>query len=203
MKIPNQKKIWDKIAQEWHDFRDKPSEHTLKFLKKQSGDVLDLGSGSGRYLTKIKNEKMHLVDFSEKMIELAEKKAKSKKISAEFFVSDMIKLPFKDNFFNGAIANSSIHCIEGKVNRKKTVKELYRVLKPGAQAEISVWNKNSKRFKNSPKERFVRWRDKGKRYYYLFEPEEIYKLFENIGFKIIEKEVPQRMIIFIVEKPKD
>ena len=52
-----------------------------------------------------------------------------------------------------------------------------------------------------PNRNRISWRDKGKRYYYLYEPEEIYRLFESIGFKIIKKQTPDRNIIFIVEKP--
>jgi len=50
----SQKQIWNKIAPEWHEYKTIPAEHTIKFLKKKSGKVLDLGSGSGRHLMKIK-----------------------------------------------------------------------------------------------------------------------------------------------------
>lgn len=144
---------------------------------------------------------MYLVDFSEKMIELAKEKAKKKKISAEFVVADLTKLPFEDNFFDAAIFISSLHCIEGEKNREKAVKELFRVLKKGAQVEVGVWNKQSNKFRNAKsKERFVNWRDKGARYYYLYDDKEIYKLFEKAGFKIIFKEDPKQMIIFVAEK---
>lgn len=204
MKIPNQKQVWNKIAPEWHEFKiEKPAQHTLNFLKTQKGKILDLGSGSGRYLQKIPNGKMYLVDFSEEMLKLAEKKAKKENIESEFFVSDLSNLPFEDNLFDGAICISSLHCIRGKSKRKKILKELFRVLKPKAQAEIGVWNKDSKRFKNARKEKLVAWRDKGKRYYYLYEKEEIYKESEEAGFKIIWKENPSfSMVNFIVEKPK-
>ena len=220
----NQKQVWSAIAQEWHKFKTKPAEHTLEFLKNKTGNILDLGSGSGRHLqkigsdnnssapkalmggkgwesrTKIKNGKMYLVDFSEQMIKLAKGKAKKNKIKAEFFVSNLTNLPFQDNFFDSAITIASLHCVKGVKNREKTIKELFRVLKPNAQAEIAVWNKNSKKFKNSPKERYVKWRDKGARYYYLFNEKEIHDLFKKAGFKIISKETPRRNIIFVVEK---
>ena len=199
----NQQKVWNNIAQEWYDFRTKSLEHTLEFLKGKTGNILDLGSGAGRNLINIKNGKMYLVDFSKEMIKLAKKRAKQKNIEAEFFVSKLIKLPFKDNFFDSAIVIASLHCIKGAKNREKTVKELFRVLKPGAKAEITVWNKNSKKFKNSPKERHVKWRDKGARYYYLFDEKEIHELFKKAGFKITSKEIPRRNIIFVVEKPEN
>ena len=67
----DQKKLWDNIAPEWTKFKTRPIEHTKEFLKKQTGNVLDLGSGAGRHLQKIKNGKMYLVDFSKEMIKHA------------------------------------------------------------------------------------------------------------------------------------
>jgi len=196
----NQKEVWNKIAPEWAKFKTNPTEHTIKFLKKQAGNVLDLGSGSGRHLQKIKSGKMFLLDFSSKMIEFAKQRAKQKKIPAEFFISNMKKLSFEDNFFDAAICLASLHCIKGKKNREQIIKELFRVLKKNAKAEIEVWNKNSKRFKNSPKERIVNWKDKGKRYYYLYDEKEIHDLFKKIGFKIISTHNSEMMINFIVQK---
>jgi len=198
----NQKQIWDKIAPEWHEFKINPAEQTIKFLKKQTGKVLDLGSGSGRNLTKIKAGKMYLIDFSDKMINLAKKKAKTKKIQAEFHVSDMTKLPFEDNFFNSAICICALHCIESKKDRKKVVQELFRVLKPKSQAKISVWDFNSKRFNQKKgKEKSIGWKDKGKRYYYLYDEKEVHDLFKKNRFKIINSDNSKSMINFIVEKP--
>ena len=199
MKIDNQKQLWNNIAPEWHEFK-KPASVVLRFLNKQSGKILDLGSGSGRNLSKIKNGKMYLVDFSPEMIKLAKQKAKQENIDAEFFISETKKLPFKNNFFDAAICISMIHCIEKKQDREKTIQELLRVLKKGAQAEISVWNKDSKRFKNAQKEKYVGWRDKGKRYYYLYTEKEIHNLFKKIGFKIISTDNSKMAINFIVEK---
>jgi len=197
----SQKKVWENIAEEWHEFRQKPAQHTLKFLKDKKGKILDLGSGSGRHLIPLKKAKFYLVDFSEKMIQLAKQKANKKNINAEFFVSDLSSLPFEDNFFDYAIAISSIHCLETHEQRKKSIKEIFRVLKPGAEAEIALWNKASKRFKNSKKSKMIKWRDKGERFYYLFEPEEAYSLFKKTGFEITYKEDPARMIVFIIKKP--
>ena len=197
--METQEKVWDKIAPEWHEYKQVPAEHTIKFLKKQKGNVLDLGSGSGRHLAKIKNGKMFLVDFSKEMINLAKQKAKRLKIPAEFAVADLTSLPYEDNFFDSAIAISSIHCLSKKC-QLKAVRELFRVLKPRAQAEIGVWNIKSKRFKNSPKEKYIAWTNKGKRYYYLFDEKEIHDLFKTAGFKILSSHNSEMMINFIVEK---
>ena len=109
---------------------------------------------------------MFLVDFSKNMLKLAEKKAKKKKINAQFKQSDIAKLPFEDNLFDSAISISAIHCAP-KENHKKIISELFRVMKPKAKVLIGVWNKKSKRFKNlKTKEKYIGWTTKGKRYYY-------------------------------------
>src|SRR3989344_3226966 len=199
--MENQKEIWNKIAPEWNKFKTIPAEHTIKFLKKTSGKVLDLGSGSGRHLVKIKSGKMYLVDFSKEMLKLAEKKAKKEKINAEFKQANIWKIPYENEFFDFAICISALHCVEGEQKREKAVKELYRVLKPKAKAEIGVWNIKSKRFKNiKGKEKYVGWTDKGERYYYLYDEKEIHDLFKKIGFKIISTHNSEMMINFIVGK---
>jgi len=199
METKPQSEVWDAIAPEWHQYKEIPSELSKEFLKKQKGKILDLGSGSGRHLTKITKGKMYLLDFSEEMIKFAKQKAKEKDISAEFAVSEMKKIPYEDNFFDGAISISSIHCTPKK-EHKKIVKELYRVLKPHAQALIGVWNIVSKRFKNSKKEKMIGWTDKGNRYYYLFSEDEVHNLFKDAGFKIISTHNSEMMINFVVEK---
>ncbi|MCX6743801.1 MAG: methyltransferase domain-containing protein, partial [Candidatus Parcubacteria bacterium] len=158
------------------------------------------GSGSGRHLTKIKGGEMYLVDFSSKMIELAKKKAKKLKIPAEFSVADLTKLPFQDNFFDYSICISSLHCLPPE-NHKKAISELYRVMKKSSKSLISIRNFISKRFnQKNGKEKLIGWRDKGKRYYYLFEEKEIHELFKKAGFKILSSHNSEMVINFIVEK---
>lgn len=199
--MENQQQIWNNIALEWHKFKEIPSELSKNFLSKCTGRVLDLGSGSGRHLTKIKDGKMYLVDFSEQMIKLAEEKASKLNIAAEFFVADITKkLPFKDNFFDYAISISALHCLLPE-SHKKAISELYRVMKKQSKILIGVWNFHSKRFNQKKgKEKLIRWTDKGKRYYYLFEEKEIHNLFKEAGFKIFSSHNSEMMINFIVEK---
>jgi len=193
--MKSQKQVWNNLAQEWYALKNNPLKNVINFLSKQQGKVLDLGSGAGRHLTKIKNGKMYLVDFSEKMIKLA----KQKKIPAKFFVAPMTKLPFKNNFFDAGICTSALHCLQ-KEEREKAVQELHRVLKPKAKTYITLYNKNSEQFKNSPKEKFIRWKDKEIRYYYIFDEQEAHELFKKYGFKIVKKFTPKRSIEFIAEK---
>ena len=199
--METQEKVWDKIAEEWQEYKKIPSEGSKKFLESCSGNVLDLGGGSGRHLTKIKNGKYYLQDISSEMVKLADKKAKDLGIEFEGVHSSMEKIPFEDNFFDYAISISALHCVEGEDVRKKTVEELFRVLKKGGKAYIGVWNFQSKRFNQKKgKEKIVGWRDKGKRYYYLFDEKEVHDLFRSVSFKIVSSHNSEMMINFIVEK---
>jgi ubiquinone/menaquinone biosynthesis C-methylase UbiE len=201
--MKTQEQVWDNIAPDWHEKKQMPSPPTTKFLNNSKGKILNLGGGSGRNLLKLrknKNRTIYLLDFSKKMLKLAEERAKEKGINIQTIHSEMDKIPFEDNFFDAAVSIAAIHCIETKAKRKKAIKELFRVLKKGAQAEIEVWNFDSKRFKNSKKEKFINWTDKGKRYYYLYEEKEIHDLFKEAGFKIKEKLPSSINIVFIVEK---
>lgn len=46
----------------------------------------------------------------------------------------------------------------------------------------------------------VSWREKGRRYYYLFDEKEIYELFEKHKLKVIKKLDHGVNISFIIEK---
>jgi ubiquinone/menaquinone biosynthesis C-methylase UbiE len=202
--MENQEKVWDRIAEEWNQYKKIPSEESLKFLKNCSGNVLDLGGGSGRHLTRIKDGKYYLQDLSSEMIKLAEKKANSLGIKFEGVHSPMNKIPFSDGFFDYAICISALHCVKGENVRKKAIEELFRVLKKDGRAYIGVWNAKSKRFirktKKGEKELMIGWTDKGERFYYLFDEDEIHDLFKSMGFKIISTHNSEMMINFIVEK---
>jgi ubiquinone/menaquinone biosynthesis C-methylase UbiE len=198
--MQTQEQIWNKIAPEWHEYKKIPSELSKEFLKKCKGKVLDLGSGSGRHLTKIKKGQMYLVDFSKEMLKLAEKKAKQKKIKIQTKQGELFNIPYENEFFDYAICISALHCLK-KSKHKKAIKELYRVLKKNAKALIGVWNFKSKRFNQKKgKEKLISWKNKGKRYYYLFEEKEIHDLFKDTGFKILSTHNSEMMINFIVQK---
>ena len=68
---------------------------------------------------------------------------------------------------------------------------MYRLLKPKGKILISVWSKNqpekNKKVFETYGDNYVEWKKDNevfKRYYYIFQIEEIKKLFEETGFKI-------------------
>ena len=147
LKIPktqNQEQVWDKIANEWKDFRINPISEVKEFLKNKKGKVLDLGCGSGRNFIEDKNLEFYGIDFSKEMVRIARQKPYKKVLK-----SNAWQIKFPDNFFDYALYISVLHCIPSKKNREKSLIELKRVLKPGAKIFISVWDKEQPKFKDS------------------------------------------------------
>lgn len=190
--IPNQEKIWDELAESWDERRKRVGPRILKFVKNAKGNLLDLGCGSGRHVIKNDKATFYLVDFSEKMLDLAEEKAKKLKVKYKTIKSDVSDLSFfEENFFDKAIYIATLHCLTTAEKRKKSLKELYRIMKPKAEAFIAVWNNQSssfERFKNK-KEILLAWNCGGKRnlrYYYFYDKQELIDLLKEAGFKIKE-----------------
>jgi len=195
-------KVWDNIAPLWFERKKLKTQIVEKFLKGSRGNVLDLGCGSGRNFVKIPGV-IYGVDFSQKMLNLAKKQAEYIGVKVKLSKAKAYKLPFKDNFFDKAIFIAVLHCIGWKLRRKQAVKELYRVLKPGARAIITVWDENSPRLKGKSKKGKLSWIVDGKkewRDYYLYDYEELAKLVESVGFTIIKRVETRNNIIVIVEK---
>jgi len=171
MEYENQEDVWDRIAPEWHEYKKIPSVGSAEFVKNSRGNLLDLGGGSGRHLQKTDGV-YFLQDISKEMLKLAGEKAESLGIKCETIHSSLEVIPKNDEFFDFAICVSALHCVPGEENRKKSIGELYRVLKKGGKAYVGVWNAKSKRFKkNGNKEKLVGWSGKGDRYYYLYDEE--------------------------------
>lgn len=201
----SQEKVWDVIAMKWDKFRVVKSPTVEKFVSDKKGKILDVGCGSGRNFMKTKGLSWSAVDFSSEMIELAKEKANNLNMKVEIFKSDSTKLPFDDETFDAVLCFAVIHCIDGAIKRKKTIEEIYRVLKSGGEALISSWGPKSPRLKNKEKECFVPWTVKEKdekqlRYTYVFELDELVELVKSIGFEVVNS-WEERNVNVTVRKP--
>ncbi|MEI7719408.1 MAG: class I SAM-dependent methyltransferase [archaeon] len=213
MKVKGQEEVWNEIAGKWNEFREVPSPTVVEFLSDKSGKILDLGCGSGRNFSAMsKDVELYAVDFSEEMLVHAKEKAEKLGLKADFVHSYSGKLKFKDNFFDSIICVAVLHCIPTKEERVNTIKEIYRTLKKGSSALISVWGKNSPRLKNKGKECYVSWTVKNdkesrkgekeikqERYTYVYDLEELQKEVLDAGFEI-ESIWEERNVNVIVKK---
>ena len=190
-KKPNQEKIWDNIAKPWKKYVVKKIPGVEKFLKNKKGKVIDLGCGSGRNMIPNKNIKYTGIDFSLKQLEKAKEYLKDNQMKAKLIKSEASNLKeIKDNTFDYGLFIAALHCIETPEKRKKSLEELYRVLKPKAKALITVWDSEDKRFSHikNKGDIYMAWREDNiphMRYYYLYKKQELKELIKSSRFKII------------------
>ncbi len=195
----SQEKIWDLIAKPWQACREKPLPEVVEFLKEKRGRILDCCCGSGRHFSSIHGQ-IYGTDFSEIMLQLAKQQADHNKTEVTLKKSEATSLPFESNFFDAAIYIASLHCIETPEKRNESIRELFRVLKPGAEALISVWSRGHKRVKNKPKEALIPWTVEGKtfdRYYYLYDKKEIEQDLQAAGFEVLTSNETENIILKI------
>lgn len=188
----NTQQTFDQIASSWYNFRHRTIfKAELEELARrwQSGRLLNVGCAHGPDFPPFAGSfELHGIDISLKMVELARKYAEKFKFSASLKQADARKIPYPYEYFDFAIAVASYHHIEGAGERLKALVELKRVLKPGGEAFITVWNKWQTRFWFKGKDAQVPWKSKDRvlnRYYHLFSYRELEKLARLAGFSII------------------
>jgi len=128
------------------------------------------------------------LDFSLEMLRLAQKYARKYSFTPFLFQADMRVLPFRDAFFDCAIAVASYHHIKNRSDRLTAFTELKRVLKPGGEAFITVWNHWQPRFWLKRSDTLVPWRagdDILYRYYHLYSYTELAKAVRRSGLIIL------------------
>ena len=185
--------VFDQMAPGWYSFRHYSifrAELEALAARWQSGRLLNIGSGHGADFLPFKNN-FDLVglDFSAEMIKMARRYARKFEFPVQLIVADARYLPFSDNTFDWTIAVATFHHLKGRADQLRALRELHRVLKPGGEAFITVWNRSQPQFWFKGKEVPVPWKIKGGviyRYYYLFTFPELQRLLTSAGFQILQ-----------------
>jgi ubiquinone/menaquinone biosynthesis C-methylase UbiE len=196
--------IFDQIAPSWYNFRHWsifPTELETLAKRWRKGKLLNLGCGHGADFLPFKQGfELYGVDFSPQMLKFAEKYAKKFGFTVKLKLADVRRLPYPDAAFDWAISVATYHHLRSK-EQKAALNELRRVLKPGGEAFITVWNRWQPRFWFKSKELKVPWRKRGKtlyRYYYLFSYPELEGLVKKAGFAVL-KSFPESTYRFPVK----
>lgn len=184
--------IFDQIAPGWYNFRHRSIFSTeLEALAQrwQRGRLLNVGCAHGPDFPPFgEGFELHGIDFSRNMLQLARKYAEKYNLSVNLVEADARHIPYADDSFDRAIAVATYHHIEDSEERLQALKELRRVLKPGGEAFITVWNKWQPRFWLKPRDVLVPWKSKDKtlyRYYHLFSYRELETIATKAGFEVV------------------
>lgn len=187
------REIYNNIAESWYRFR-----HYTRFKEELSlvarrwtgGRLLNIGCAHGPDFLPFRDKfELWGLDISEKMIQQAEKYALKFSLQVTFTVADAQALPYRNGSFDYAIAVATYHHIKDRKCQREAFKELRRVLKPGAEVFITVWNRHQPRFWFKGKDVYVPWKTGEEiyhRYYYLFTYGELAKLLGESGFQVIQ-----------------
>lgn len=103
-----------------------------------NGSLLDVATGTGDVLLQIacsskQFSKLHGVDISSKMLNIAQQKAKKKGINVNFELMSAEDLKFLDQSFEAVTISFGLRNV---VDKKKGLEEFYRVLKPEGRLVI-------------------------------------------------------------------
>ncbi len=187
------RETFDRIAPGWYNFRHwSIFRRELEALARrwQRGRLLNIGCAHGPDFLPFRPDfELYGLDFSRPMLDFARQYSQKFGFTASLVVADAGYLPFADESFDWAISVATYHHIPGEERRQAALNELKRVLKPGGEAFITVWNYWQPRFWFRGKEVIVPWRTGGKilpRYYYLFSYPELEKRVKQAGFQLLQ-----------------
>lgn len=163
--------------------------------------ILDLGCGFGRDSRIFSSNKFDTygIDLSSKMIE----KAKEFSPKTKFFVMDMLKLKFDDNFFDGVWGSASLLHLNKK-DADLTILEIKRVLKNNGFLYLNL--KEGFGEKNIIDERY-----KGvEKFYSYYQEKEIREKLDKNNFEVIDLVIENKPneaykntgIIYLIAKNK-
>ncbi|MYD92622.1 MAG: class I SAM-dependent methyltransferase [Chloroflexi bacterium] len=130
----------------------------------RDGTVLDVGCGAGRTTFGMYEDgygRLIGFDLSAAMIAAARRIAVERGHPIRFDVGDAVSMPYDDVSFHGALFSAQgFMCIPGRERRLHALREVRRVLRPGAHFIFTTHDRASPRFLEFWREEQDRW-DRG------------------------------------------
>ncbi len=150
MQTANQKKSWDEVAYSKNFTTPIQSELLHTYIKKEA-KIIDVGCGYGRILNELHNlgyTNLTGIDFSEKMVERANKQHPHLNISLQ----NNPTIDFPDHSFDAVLLFAVLTCISENEKQLFLLNEIKRILKPNGIIYINDFllnqdNRNLERYK--------------------------------------------------------
>uniref|UniRef100_A0A8C5LVK6 Probable tRNA methyltransferase 9B n=1 Tax=Leptobrachium leishanense TaxID=445787 RepID=A0A8C5LVK6_9ANUR len=145
--------VYESTAPYFNEVQSKAWPKVRQFLLEQKPGslIVDIGCGTGKYLS-VNSEIYNLgCDYCEPLVEIA----RNNKL--EVMVCDNLILPFRDTCFDTVISIGVIHHFSTKQRRIRAIKEMARILLPGGQIMLCVWAMEQKSRKFEKQDVFVPW----------------------------------------------
>ena len=156
--------------------------------------VADLGCGNGRHALVLADAGHQVValDASVRLLEIAREHVPQ----ATFVRGDVCALPFQNETFSAALAVASIHHLPSEGERLQALREVSRVLEPGAPFLVTVWAlehdataspQETRPAGPDPGDVWIPWRAGGRevmRFYHLFADGELTRLVRAAGLHL-------------------
>lgn len=183
--------IFDRMAPGWYGFRHRSIfGPELEWLagRWQTGRLLNLGCAHGPDFPPFAGRfELHGVDFSREMLRHAVRYSLKQGLDVRLAQADLQRLPYDTGAFDWAISVAALHHLNRR-QQPPALRELRRVLRPGGEAFVTVWNRCQPRFWFAGREAAVPWRTGGEtllRYYHLFSRRELERLAKRAGFRVL------------------
>lgn len=160
---------WDNLADSFFGESPRKSIYALADWD-NINKVADLGCGAGYLSEGLKDRDVHItaLDQSQEMLDIMRSKLGNEQIS--YVVADADKLPIENESHDLVMANMFLHHVD---RPEQTIKEAYRILKPGGQWIFTDLDEHDNEFLVT--EQHDKWMG--------FKREDIKAWMENAGFK--------------------
>lgn len=180
---PDQRKVWTAIADSFDRTRQRPWPHVEAFLRTlpKGARVLDLMAGNGRHAKAAAALGLDVValDWSAPLL------ARS---AGQRVLADAVALPLADATFEACVFSAGLHGLPSPEARDACLRELRRVLRPGAPAQVTVWSRDAPRFAGAASADVeVPWRGDGHaemRRYHLYSEASLRAALADAGFTV-------------------
>lgn len=201
--------VYSKIANHFSDTRFNQWPWVIEYLEMITSPdleypvVLDVGCGNGRNMDQLEKDYVYGIDNCKEFVDICIQCGKNVSLG------DMTDIHFPDDVFDHLLSIASFHHLSTEERRLEALREMHRVTKEGGSMLLSVWSidqpPDTKQAKNIQAygDTMVSWDKYGKkyeRYYYIFEVEELKRLFKETGWKVKSHSWEYGNEVFILQK---